>query len=91
MEFDILYWRLSGHPFYFVVIETFWFFQGILYKSAKKKKGMIVGFVSFETAEQKNTAVEVYILSSQHQCYIFINLHNFHFLHMQIRKILINL
>ncbi|KAM7527920.1 hypothetical protein LguiB_031330 [Lonicera macranthoides] len=33
--------------------------QGILYKSAKKKKGMIVGFVSFETAEQKKTAVEV--------------------------------
>ncbi|KAK3022485.1 hypothetical protein RJ639_045814 [Escallonia herrerae] len=31
---------------------------GILYKSAKKKRGMIVGFVSFETAEQVKSAVE---------------------------------
>ncbi|CAK9175108.1 unnamed protein product, partial [Ilex paraguariensis] len=32
--------------------------QGILYKSAKKKKGMIVGFVSFENAEQVKSGVE---------------------------------
>ncbi|KAK3012402.1 hypothetical protein RJ639_012051 [Escallonia herrerae] len=31
---------------------------GILYKSAKKKRGMIVGFMSFETAEQVKSAVE---------------------------------
>lgn len=35
--------------------------QGIHYKSAKKKKGMIVGFVSFETAEQVKSGVEVSI------------------------------
>ncbi|KVH90778.1 Methyltransferase domain-containing protein [Cynara cardunculus var. scolymus] len=32
--------------------------QGIQYKSAKTKKGMVVGFVSFETAEQVKTAIE---------------------------------
>ncbi|KAK2987754.1 hypothetical protein RJ640_016349, partial [Escallonia rubra] len=32
--------------------------KGMLYKSAKKKRGMIVGFVSFETAEQVKSAVE---------------------------------
>ncbi|OMO91470.1 hypothetical protein COLO4_18342 [Corchorus olitorius] len=32
--------------------------QGISYKSAKKKKGMVVGFVSFESAEELKTAVE---------------------------------
>lgn len=32
--------------------------QGIPFKSAKKKKGMVVGFVSFESAEQLETAVE---------------------------------
>lgn len=35
------------------------YFQGIPFKSAKKKKGMVVGFVSFESAEQLETAVEV--------------------------------
>ncbi|KAJ6819310.1 zinc finger CCCH domain-containing protein 24 [Iris pallida] len=33
--------------------------QGILYKSAKKKKGMSVGFVLFEDAEQVKNAIEV--------------------------------
>ncbi|XP_062171985.1 zinc finger CCCH domain-containing protein 24 isoform X2 [Alnus glutinosa] len=32
--------------------------QGVHFKSAKKKKGMIVGFVSFEDAEQLKTAQE---------------------------------
>jgi tRNA (uracil-5-)-methyltransferase len=32
--------------------------QGISYKSAKKNKGMTVGFVTFETLEQKKAAVE---------------------------------
>ncbi|XVF68599.1 hypothetical protein PTKIN_Ptkin11bG0014800 [Pterospermum kingtungense] len=32
--------------------------QGIAFKSAKKKKGMVVGFVSFESAEQLESAVE---------------------------------
>ncbi|KAB5540683.1 hypothetical protein DKX38_013657 [Salix brachista] len=32
--------------------------QGILFKSAKKKKGMSVGFVSFEDAEQLKKAIE---------------------------------
>lgn len=34
-------------------------FQGISFKSAKKKKGMVVGFVSFESAEQVNSALKV--------------------------------
>lgn len=33
--------------------------QGIDYKSAKKKKGMLVGFVNFESAEQVKRATEV--------------------------------
>lgn len=37
----------------------FFFFQGISYKSAKKKKGMSVGFVSFESAEQSQKGTEV--------------------------------
>ncbi|OMO67500.1 hypothetical protein CCACVL1_20491 [Corchorus capsularis] len=32
--------------------------QGISYKSAKKKKGMVVGFVSFESAEELKSAVQ---------------------------------
>ncbi|KAL2507527.1 Zinc finger CCCH domain-containing protein 24 [Forsythia ovata] len=32
--------------------------QGILFKSAKKKRGMVVGFVTFESAAQVKTAVE---------------------------------
>ncbi|KAA8544035.1 hypothetical protein F0562_021788 [Nyssa sinensis] len=32
--------------------------QGILYKSAKKKKGMIIGFLNFESAEQVKRAME---------------------------------
>ncbi|PSR86603.1 Zinc finger CCCH domain-containing protein [Actinidia chinensis var. chinensis] len=32
--------------------------QGIVYKSAKKKKGMTVGFVNFESAEQVKRAIE---------------------------------
>ncbi|KAL6967269.1 hypothetical protein U1Q18_033073 [Sarracenia purpurea var. burkii] len=32
--------------------------QGILYKSAKKKKGMFVGFMSFESSEQVKRATE---------------------------------
>ncbi|KAL4295407.1 hypothetical protein GQ457_12G029540 [Hibiscus cannabinus] len=32
--------------------------QGITFKSAKKKKGMVVGFVSFESDEQLKSAVE---------------------------------
>lgn len=32
--------------------------QGIQYKSAKTRKGMVVGFVSFETVEQVKTAIE---------------------------------
>ncbi|KAG7572843.1 (Uracil-5)-methyltransferase family [Arabidopsis suecica] len=33
--------------------------QGVQYKSAKKRRGMIVGFVTFENAEQLQTGVEV--------------------------------
>ncbi|XP_010253649.1 PREDICTED: zinc finger CCCH domain-containing protein 24 isoform X2 [Nelumbo nucifera] len=33
--------------------------QGILYKTAKKKKGMTVGFVSFENTEQVKNAIEI--------------------------------
>ncbi|KAG8387690.1 hypothetical protein BUALT_Bualt02G0047500 [Buddleja alternifolia] len=32
--------------------------KGVLFQSAKKKKGMIVGFVTFESAEQAQTAVK---------------------------------
>ncbi|XP_057782659.1 zinc finger CCCH domain-containing protein 24 [Salvia miltiorrhiza] len=32
--------------------------QGVMFKSAKKKKGMIVGFVTFESAEQVKAAVQ---------------------------------
>ncbi|XP_027177251.1 zinc finger CCCH domain-containing protein 24 isoform X1 [Coffea eugenioides] len=32
--------------------------NGISFKSAKKKKGMVVGFVSFESAEQVNSALK---------------------------------
>lgn len=35
------------------------FCQEILFKSAKKKKGMTVGFVNFENAEQLSSAMEV--------------------------------
>lgn len=31
-----------------------------MFKSAKKKKGMIVGFITFESEEQSKTAVEVH-------------------------------
>lgn len=34
-------------------------YQGIDYKSAKKKAGMRVGFVNFESAEQMKRAMEV--------------------------------
>lgn len=37
------------------------FCQGITYKTAKKKKGMIVGFVSFETFEHVENATQVII------------------------------
>ncbi|XP_050370033.1 zinc finger CCCH domain-containing protein 24 [Argentina anserina] len=33
--------------------------QGVQYKSVKKKKGMALGFISFESAEQLETAVKV--------------------------------
>lgn len=33
--------------------------QGVLYKSAKKKKGMMIGYVSFGSAEQAKSATEV--------------------------------
>ncbi|XP_034688049.1 zinc finger CCCH domain-containing protein 24 isoform X3 [Vitis riparia] len=32
--------------------------QGVIYKSAKKKKGMMIGFVTFESAEQLKNAME---------------------------------
>lgn len=38
------------------------FGQGIPFKSVKKKKGMTVGFVSFESMEQLQTAMEVSLL-----------------------------
>lgn len=40
-------------------LKSFLDVQEIFYKSAKKKKGMVVGFVSFETAEQTKCGVEV--------------------------------
>lgn len=44
-------------------ISTSWrnwcFCQGVVHKSAKKKKGMVVGFVTFEDAEQLKSAIEV--------------------------------
>ncbi|XP_058199004.1 zinc finger CCCH domain-containing protein 24 [Rhododendron vialii] len=39
-------------------LRTFLSDQGIDYKSAKKKKGMLVGFVNFESAEQVKRAME---------------------------------
>lgn len=39
-------------------LRTFLSEQGIDYKSAKKKKGMMVGFVNFESAEQVKRAME---------------------------------
>uniref|UniRef100_A0A6N2L1V2 C3H1-type domain-containing protein n=1 Tax=Salix viminalis TaxID=40686 RepID=A0A6N2L1V2_SALVM len=39
--------------------------QGILFKSAKKKKGMSVGFVSFEDAEQLKKAIEEDLLETR--------------------------
>ncbi|KAI8524008.1 hypothetical protein RHMOL_Rhmol13G0115900 [Rhododendron molle] len=39
-------------------LRTFFSDQGIDYKSAKKKKGMMVGFVNFESAEQVKRAME---------------------------------
>ncbi|KAF5183867.1 Zinc finger ccch domain-containing protein [Thalictrum thalictroides] len=33
--------------------------EGVIYKSAKKKKGMTVGFATFETADQVENAIEV--------------------------------
>lgn len=41
-------------------------FQGIVCKSAKKKRGMTVGFVNFENGEQLKTAVEVFV------CFVII-------------------
>lgn len=38
-------------------------YQGIDFKSAKKRKGMLIGFVSFETAEQVKSAVQVLVLA----------------------------
>lgn len=35
--------------------------QGISYATAKKKKGMTVGFVTFENIEQLKNAIEVII------------------------------
>ncbi|KAG2570258.1 zinc finger CCCH domain-containing protein 24-like [Panicum virgatum] len=40
-------------------IKTFLQDQGILYATAKKKKGMTVGFVTFESVEQLTHAVQV--------------------------------
>ncbi|XP_077226575.1 zinc finger (CCCH-type) family protein [Tasmannia lanceolata] len=39
-------------------LKSFLDTQGILYKMAKKKKGMTVGFVCFATSEQVNNAIE---------------------------------
>lgn len=39
-------------------LRTFLTDNGITFKSAKKRKGMLVGFVSFETAEQVKSAVQ---------------------------------
>lgn len=38
---------------------NFWILQKIMFKTAKKKKGMVVGFVSFENAGQVKSASEV--------------------------------
>jgi hypothetical protein len=43
--------------------------QGISYATAKKKKGMTVGFVTFESVEQLKNAVQVIIcllIQAQH-------------------------
>ncbi|KMT02077.1 hypothetical protein BVRB_9g208060 [Beta vulgaris subsp. vulgaris] len=40
-------------------LKTFLDEQGVIFKSAKKKKGMSVGFLTFETAEQVSSATEV--------------------------------
>lgn len=39
------------------------YYQGIKFKSAKKRKGMLVAFVSFDTAEQVKSAVQVLLLA----------------------------
>ncbi|XP_010414523.1 PREDICTED: zinc finger CCCH domain-containing protein 24-like isoform X2 [Camelina sativa] len=40
-------------------LKTFLREQGVHYKSAKKRRGMMVGFVTFENAEQLQSGVEV--------------------------------
>ena len=51
----VSYYRDSGS----IRLIKFDIYQGVHFKSAKKRKGMLVGFVSFETAEQVKSAVEV--------------------------------
>ena len=50
---------LLGHFFCSYAYQYYFHFQGILYKSAKKKKRMAVGFVVFESVEQVKDAIEV--------------------------------
>ncbi|CAH8264014.1 unnamed protein product [Arabidopsis lyrata] len=40
-------------------LKKFFGEQGVQYKSAKKRRGMIVGFVTFENAEQMQSGVEI--------------------------------
>ncbi|EOA26335.1 hypothetical protein CARUB_v10025700mg [Capsella rubella] len=40
-------------------LKTFLGEQGVQYKSAKKRRGMMVGFVTFENAEQLQSGVEI--------------------------------
>ncbi|KNA11490.1 hypothetical protein SOVF_134740 [Spinacia oleracea] len=40
-------------------LKTYLDEQGVVFKSAKKKKGMSVGFLTFEAAEQVNSATEL--------------------------------
>lgn len=48
---------------YLNAITSMMVVQGISYAVAKKKKGMTVGFVTFETVEQLKNAVEVIVYS----------------------------
>lgn len=60
---------LSRCPLALNVFLTWWhcfvfLFQSVLFKSAKKKKGMTVGFVSFESTEQLRSSVEVSLVTN---------------------------
>nr|CAD1818934.1 unnamed protein product [Ananas comosus var. bracteatus] len=52
--------KSSSFPYlYGIVTKAYYFFQGISFKTMKKKKGMSVGFVTFENTEQLKSTIEI--------------------------------